>query len=42
MAGLGILLYGALRAICGIGQAVDNSQMKRNHLVIQIKENQPI
>ena len=29
MAGLGILLYGALRAICGVGQAVDNSQMKK-------------
>ena len=28
MAGLGILLYGALRAICGIGQAVENKQMK--------------
>ena len=50
-----MLLYGALRAICGIGQAVENKQMKdysykidekgrptRNHLVIQIKENQPI
>ena len=24
-----MLLYGALRAICGIGQAVDNSQMKK-------------
>ena len=29
MAGLGILLYGALRSICGIGQAVENSQMKK-------------
>lgn len=28
MAGLGILLYGALRAVCGIGQAVENKQMK--------------
>ena len=28
MAGLGILLYGALRSICGIGQAVANKQMK--------------
>ena len=28
MAGLGILLYGALRSICGIGQAVENKQMK--------------
>ena len=28
MAGLGILLYGAMRAICGIGQAVQNKQMK--------------
>lgn len=28
MAGLGMLLYGALRAICGIGQAVENKQMK--------------
>ena len=28
MAGLGILLYGAMRAICGIGQAVENKQMK--------------
>ena len=28
MAGLGILLYGTLRAICGIGQAVENKQMK--------------
>lgn len=28
MAGLGILLYGALRTICGIGQAVENKQMK--------------
>ena len=28
MAGLGILLYGALRAICGIGQTVENKQMK--------------
>ena len=29
MAGFGMLLYGALRAVCGIGQAVDNSQMKK-------------
>ena len=29
MAGLGILLYGALRAICCVGQTVDNSQMKK-------------
>ena len=29
MAGLGMLLYGALRAVCGIGKAVDNSQMKK-------------
>ena len=28
MAGLGILLYGALRSICGIGQAVENKQIK--------------
>lgn len=28
MAGLGILLYGALRAACGIGKAVENKQMK--------------
>lgn len=28
MAGLGLFLYGALRAICGIGQAVENKQMK--------------
>ena len=28
MAGLGILLYGALRAVCGIGQAIENKQMK--------------
>ena len=28
MAGLGMLLYGALRAVCGIGQAVENKQMK--------------
>ena len=28
MAGLGMLLYGALRAICGIGKAVENKQMK--------------
>lgn len=28
MAGLGILIYGALRAICGVGQAVENKQMK--------------
>ena len=28
MAGLGILLYGALRAICGMGKAVENKQMK--------------
>ena len=28
MAGLGILLYGVLRAACGIGQAVENKQMK--------------
>lgn len=28
MAGLGLLIYGALRAICGIGQAVENKQMK--------------
>lgn len=28
MAGLGILLYGALRAAVGIGQAVENKQMK--------------
>ena len=28
MAGFGALLYGALRAVCGIGQAVENKQMK--------------
>lgn len=28
MAGLGLLLYGALRAAVGIGQAVENKQMK--------------
>ena len=28
MAGLGILLYGALRSICVIGQAVENKQIK--------------
>ena len=28
MAGLGILLYGALKAICGVGQTVENKQMK--------------
>ena len=28
MAGLGLLIYGAMRAICGIGQAVENKQMK--------------
>ena len=28
MAGLGILLSGALRAICGMGKAVENKQMK--------------
>ena len=28
MAGLGILLYGALRSICGIGQVVENKQIK--------------
>lgn len=28
MAGLGLFLYGAMRAICGIGQAVENKQMK--------------
>ena len=28
MAGLGLLIYGALRAVCGIGQAVENKQMK--------------
>ena len=28
MAGLGLFLYGAMRAICGIGKAVDNHQMK--------------
>ena len=28
MAGLGLFIYGALRAICGIGQAVENQQMK--------------
>ncbi len=28
MAGLGMLLYGALRAVCGIGKAVENKQMK--------------
>lgn len=28
MAGLGLLLYGALRAACGIGKAVENKQMK--------------
>ena len=28
MAGLGILLYGAMKTICGIGQAVENKQMK--------------
>ena len=28
MAGLGILIYGAVRAVCGIGQAVENKQMK--------------
>lgn len=28
MAGLGMLLYGALRAVCGIGQVVENKQMK--------------
>lgn len=28
MAGLGIFLYGALRAACGIGKAVENKQMK--------------
>ena len=28
MAGLGIFLYGALRAACGIGKAVENQQMK--------------
>ena len=26
MAGLGILIYGALRAICGVGQAVENAK----------------
>ena len=29
MAGLGLFLYGALRSICGIGQSVENSQMKK-------------
>ena len=28
MADLGLFLYGALRAICGIGQAVENKKMK--------------
>lgn len=29
MAGLGLFLYGALRTICGIGQAVENNQAKQ-------------
>lgn len=28
MAGLGLFLYGALKAVTGIGKAVDNHQMK--------------
>ena len=28
MAGLGLFIYGALRAVCGIGQAIENKQMK--------------
>ena len=28
MSGLGMLLYGAMKAICGIGKAVENHQMK--------------